>query len=383
MRLSKRDGFALPIAIGSMVVIGMLIAGVFFAATQENRVGRATLIQERAFRAAEFGLNHVYGTWKNTVNNSLAQGDYREVTYDSLADKGWKATVRVTKLNDNTYLLVSTAVAARQIGDTARHRTGAIVRVGYPTINFLAALTVRGSITIGGNSYTNGTDTPPTGWDCPTPGAMQPGVATSNRGNISTVGCTRLRCIDGDPDVKVTSAANDTSTYFNYGPDANWATLTAAYSVTFANDQTLNNIGPTLTAGGECNTNDNLNWGDPGRADPEGPCEGYFPIVYFSNPASTVHLTTGKGQGILLVDGDLVVDGGFEWFGPVIVRGHLTTAGTGGHFNGAVMAADVNLELNSVLGNALITYSSCANSSALVGAGIANRIQQRARTDMF
>jgi Tfp pilus assembly protein PilX len=43
MRLSTRKGFALPIALGSMIVIGMILAGVFFAATQENRAGRNTL----------------------------------------------------------------------------------------------------------------------------------------------------------------------------------------------------------------------------------------------------------------------------------------------------------------------------------------------------
>jgi hypothetical protein len=85
----------------------------------------------------------------------------------------------------------------------------------------------------------------------------------------------------------------------------------------------------------------------------------------------------------LLVDGDLVVDGGFQWFGPVITRGHLTTQGTGGHFNGAVMAADVDLELNSVLGNALITYSSCAVADALVGAAIPKRLSQRSWAEMW
>src|SRR5207245_6912787 len=37
---------------------------------------------------------------------------------------------------------------------------------------------------------------------------------------------------------------------------------------------------------------------------------------------------------------DISVQGGFEWFGPVIALGHVTTQGTGGHFNGGVMAAD-------------------------------------------
>ena len=78
-----------------------------------------------------------------------------------------------------------------------------------------------------------------------------------------------------------------------------------------------------------------------------------------------------------------MVDGGFQWFGPVIARGHVTTQGTGGHFNGGVMAADVDLEQNTVLGNAIIDYSKCAIDAALVGAGIPKRLKQRSWADMF
>src|SRR5215470_10282558 len=106
-RNRPRHGFALPLALGSMVVIGMILAGVFFAATQENRVGRNTLNQERAFRAAEFGLNNTYGLWNNGSMNTMAVGGVRTFAHDSSA-VGWVDTVRVTRLNDNSYWVVST-----------------------------------------------------------------------------------------------------------------------------------------------------------------------------------------------------------------------------------------------------------------------------------
>ena len=87
-RSRPREGFALPIALGSMVVIGMILAGVFFAATQENRVGRNTVNQEKAFRAAEFGLNNTYGSWSNQTMNALAVGGVSTIVHDSSA-KGW------------------------------------------------------------------------------------------------------------------------------------------------------------------------------------------------------------------------------------------------------------------------------------------------------
>ena len=381
MKTHNRAGFALPVALGAIVVIGTLVTGVFFVATQENQVGRNTASQEKAFRAAEASLNYAYGTWQNVTMNNLSNGGTYVRIYDSTS-KGWVDTVRITRLNKSTYWLSSTAYA----GPTqfaARHRTGMVIRIAYPAMNFLGALTVRGPITFGGSSYINGADVTPDGWtECPPAGAAQPGVATTSRGNVTLNGCTRLSCIDGSPDIRTTSAAGDTSTYFNYGPDANWATLTAAADIVYSGDQSLNQIQPALL-NGACDQTNQRNWGDNRRMTPAGPCESYFPIIYFSGVTASVHITTGSGQGILLVDGDLIVDGGFEWYGPVIVRGHVTTQGTGGHFNGAVMAADVNLEQNTVLGDAIINYSSCAINEALVGSGVASRIPQRAWAYIF
>ena len=145
----------------------------------------------------------------------------------------------------------------------------------------------------------------------------------------------------------------------------------------------MNGIQPS-TVNGDCNTFDNANWGDPNRATPAGPCESYFPIVYFQGDISTTaHISGGTGQGILLVDGNLVVDGGFVWYGPVIVRGSLTTQGTGGHFNGGVMAYDANLNDNTVLGNATINYSGCANAAATSANALIRRMKVRSWAEMF
>src|SRR3989454_12548566 len=59
---------------------------------------------------------------------------------------------------------------------------------------------------------------------------------------------------------------------------------------------------------------------------PAGKCASYFPIVHILGSAS---INGVQGQGILLVDGSLDVQGGFQWFGITIVRGTLKTAGGG------------------------------------------------------
>jgi Tfp pilus assembly protein PilX len=52
----RREGFALAVAMVAIVVIGALIAGAFFTSTQEYRIGRNSLIDQRAFAAAEAGV---------------------------------------------------------------------------------------------------------------------------------------------------------------------------------------------------------------------------------------------------------------------------------------------------------------------------------------
>ncbi len=115
---------------------------------------------------------------------------------------------------------------------------------------------------------------------------------------------------------------------------------------------------------------------------PANACENYFPIIHAKGATSTLKLTGNKGQGILLVDGDLEISGGFEFYGPVIVRGRIKSTGTGGKLNGGVMAANVDLEQNTVLGDATITYSSCAVEKATAGAANPRRMVQRAWTEV-
>lgn len=65
-------------ALGGLVIIGVLIAGVFFTSNQELRVGTNTFVQERAFRAAEYGLNTSLANWDNAEMVLLPIGGTEE-----------------------------------------------------------------------------------------------------------------------------------------------------------------------------------------------------------------------------------------------------------------------------------------------------------------
>jgi hypothetical protein len=126
---------------------------------------------------------------------------------------------------------------------------------------------------------------------------------------------------------------------------------------------TYTGMTPTVTGSpSRCDGANTLNWGEPFAAPAAGvvsQCQGYFPIIY--SPGSMV-VNTGRGQGILLVAGDLDVQGQFIFDGIVIVLGSLKTAGTGNKVTGAVLTSGTS---TSIVGNPDILYSSCAIARAL------------------
>jgi hypothetical protein len=251
-----------------------------------------------------------------------------------------------------------------------------------PDVNFMGALTGRGHIQVSGNALVSGKDSVPTGWTgCP--GKIDiPGVAAPDTSTTNIPACTAGKtCVDGHPKFLQTPVAQDTATYFVYG-NATYQSLASVANITLPDGMTLTGIGPAVS-GGVCQTTVNTNWGDMLRAvspTPYGACEWYMPIIHV---LGDVHISGGRGQGILLVDGDLFVTGGFEFTGAVVVRGSMRTTGTGAHISGAVMAANVDFEDDLITGNSSIRYSSCALASAMSGTAYPKLVKQRAWVDLF
>lgn len=371
---NSERGFALAGAILGLVVIASLVAGAFFAARQELKIGQSSQTFQRAFDAAEAGLDMTVAAWNNGSYNSLAVGSSADTSGTVSGAGTYRANVR--RLNDQLFLIRSTGTDTRGISQRVLAQ---LVRLQLIDINIRAGLTTRGSLRIGGSSFVDGVDTPPDSWGCPSTGLdTLPGILTRDSSQISVSGCGGYSCIRGDPKIVNDTTVND-STFFRFG-DIDWNELVAMRTMTLpANVGTLNGIQPTA-AGGVCTTNSGVNtystnWGEPNRGSGSiAPCYNYFPIIY---AAGDLKITGGRGQGILLVERNLDVQGGFEFYGPVIVRGEINTAGTGGHFHGGVLAANVNLGQNDVLGNAVVTYSSCSIIRAVMGSSPGRRLRQR------
>lgn len=374
--LKRRAGIAIVAALGGIVVIGALIAGVFFVSTQENQISRGSLVHERAFRAAELGLNTTLANWDNATMYALSTGAVRTFTYTG---NGWVDTVRVTKLTPLSFSVISAATAGA--GRLARSRKQTLLSVGTyaPTFGFLGALTARAPLTIAGNSVIEGANTVPSTWtNCPVVTDSVAAVATADSTAITFEGKSSEQ--SGSPPILQDPAAGDTTQYFQFG-EQDWASLISQATKVFVGNTTITQLNPVVT-NGACDTSVSTNWGAPVHSVPANPCENYFPIIYAKGTNGTLKLNGNKGQGILLVDGDLVIAGGFEFYGPVIVRGRLISEGTGGKLNGGVMAANVDLESMLVSGNSTITYSSCAISRAIGPLASPRRMAERAWTEV-
>lgn len=372
MSRSTQRGFALAGAVFGLVIIATLVTGAFFVARQEMSVGRNNRTFASAFEAAEAGLNRTVAAWNTSMYNGLAVGALARDSNTLTNNAFWRSEVR--RLNTELFLIRVTGLDPTR---ASSRQVAALTRLQFIAMDIEAGLTTRGGLKLGGSSFIDGMDDEPSGWGCPIVNDTVSGIRTRDSTQIQTSGCGGYNCVRGSPKIENDPSIND-STFFKYG-DLDWNELVAMATIRY-NGSTgpLNGIAPVGTAT-TCTTSNTNNWGEPQRPAAVAGCVNYFPIIYVNG---NLKLTGGRGQGILLVENDLDVQGGFEFYGPVIIRGNLTTQGTGGHFNGGVMAGNADLDLNTVLGDAVITFSSCAISRALNANSPGRLLSQRSWAEL-
>jgi hypothetical protein len=224
----------------------------------------------------------------------------------------------------------------------------------------------------------DGDDQHPAGWtNC---GALSPTVPAVTVPPGATVNSTPAN-FASTPAIGYDSAAADSNTYVRYGSES-WNTLTANADITLPGGVYGANIFPVGTAT-TCDKSVKFNWGEPYRPGTVAGCYNYFPIIYTQG---SVHLDgDGYGQGILLVNGDLEINGMFEFYGIIIVRDDVLKGNGTAKIHGAVFAGNLTLSdpLSWMTGNNDIFYSRCAVENALSGSAILVRVTQRHWAQIF
>ena len=110
-------------------------------------------------------------------------------------------------------------------------------------------------------------------------------------------------------------------------------------------------------------------------------CQSYYPIIHATGQ---IKLQTGRGQGVLLADGDVELRGNFVWDGIILALGQVKTNGSGNKVTGAVLANDAQLgDLTSFIGNPTVTFSSCAVARALINSATVSPLAERSWVQLY
>jgi Tfp pilus assembly protein PilX len=299
-------------------------------------IGTLGMAQAKGFNSGSSSHSRVDSLQTNMnyiveIRHKVAVDDPTKVMY-------WDGILkRNTSAGANIYLVTSTGYT----GNSNRTVEAEVARA--------SPLTVPGPLYVEANANIQGSSTfiigadPATGED-PCGGPAVAAVTTTNA--ASSVQIHEKANVTGSPLVK------------EYGVD-----LDIEAMVNSLKQQA--NFSYNVTS----DTHTGMNWGTPTIiADTKPSTCSVHNIVYYNTNGTGIKLAGGSsGCGILLVDGDLDVNGGFAWHGVVVVTGSLKYTGggkkqvTGGMLAGENADADVD-----VGGSASIVYCSSAVNSQTV-----------------
>lgn len=376
-REGRRDerGVALLLALFALVLVGAIVAGSFWGASVERKLGENVAATVQAFSAAEAGADEVIGSWVAASFDTIPVGSALDLGTTSLGS-GAFYTDSLVRLNGTLFLIRSIGERRTTAGSMlARSSVGRLLRLDQPAIAMNAAVTTLEGFSSTGSTWISGRDSVPAGWgsECPPSGLSRPGLRDSS-GIVNASGpCAGGGCIGGIPqiviDTTLTSAALTQFGRLTFAGLFGSADVSVSGSVTGIAPAVLG-AAPNWT----CDRSIPTNWGQPAGGAPVNPCDRYFPIIA---AAGGTRITGGRGQGVLLAAGDLEVSGGFQFFGPVIVLGTFRSTGAGGHIQGGLLAAQADFDATPVTGGSGVDFSACAIARALHGSARARPLAER------
>ncbi len=359
MEQRKQCGFALPVTVFALVVVGVITTGGFFMAHQEGRIGVASEHAGLAFYLTERGLVEAMAKWNSALYGALPHWGDTAVTqyYSGLGE----VTTRVTRMTDHLFFLDVEATVTRggAMLSGASRRVGVTVRLVTADMEPRAALTTRGQTNLSGTAEVHGEDEMPPGWGGYCSGSLvdKPGILTDDSSQVSTQGAAD---ITGSPMVEEDPTIDDL-TFTQFG-GLTWDDLTDMADIRLSGGS-LTTLEPDSTASGVCRTGQGFptNWGNP--ENPGAACFGWYPIIHVTGNANIQ--SGGVGQGVLLVDGDLDLRGDFAFYGIIIVQGRMRTQGQGNRVYGGVLASNADFDTQAITGGSVVTTSTCAVSRAV------------------
>jgi hypothetical protein len=385
---------ALILSLFTLVVLGAAVGTAFLVVRKERASSSQSTYAGHAQSAAESGLQQLEATWDPAAQTALpvwttaAPVEWNSGTIALQANRLFHVTT-VRRLNPQLFLATSTGwreAGGRRLSELTLTQ---MYRIAKPTIGVNAAITVSDPVKFNGNSFeVSGINSRPPQWGVGECAALDAGNSDDVVGVRSAtgtgVGSNDLDNVFGFPAKHVPNDPSITSATFNDFLDYTFATLGSQPGVKVLPLTTPYNGVAPIAVGGVCDKNVLLNFGEPFRVSSVVPCQSYFPVVRGTG-SQTKFAAGSRGQGTLLIEGNLEIVGGFEWTGLIIVRNQIKITGTGNKIYGALLAegADVDTDNGSVGGNVEVHYSQCAIEKAVAGAAQARPLGQRGWSQVY
>lgn len=327
---SRRDGFAIPMAILLIGVITAGVVGAFARVESESSVVNSRDAQTVAYALAEAGMGVYLADRANMPfgRDFTLPGGTAEVRVDLMRpDDG---------VNGALYLLRSTGITTSGGNiPSARHTVTQLAWLKPYTINVPAGWTSLSGIRKDGNSgEMSGFD------ECLATGPKA-GVAVPDSGYSGQTGP-----VMGDPPIDYMGSQEDMAGQINI----DWEGI--------INEDVLQfdiRIPPGVWPSA-----------DSFAARPD-----WWPVVYIDNENGPAFDPSDmNGRGTLIIRGDIKLDGGDEWDGIVMVGGKLEDNGTGAISGAVITGLNVKLgepveESSRAHGTKTYRYNSCDLSNAL------------------
>jgi hypothetical protein len=351
-RNHPRHGVALPLTLLVLSLVGLLVTIGFLLARLELRRSEQELAMVRSNAAAEAGIERMVASWDGARWDTLPPGLTVPVA-STIMGGGILRDDSLSRLGGPLFLLRSVAQAQDAAGSpVARVALGRWVAVSAPVFPLDAAVAARGPLEVSGSATVDGDDHAPPAWGsaCPPPALSAPAVRDSSAQVLAT-GCTAGQCLVGTPAWLADSTLSD-SALADYGP---WSFAALAAQAGVSLSGTISGVGPVLDpATGQCDRAVPTNWGEP--LDSLSPCFGYLPLIRLA-PGSRVN--GGRGQGILLAEGDVDLDG-LEFYGVVVVAGRLRTSAAGVRISGGLILRHASQDTARIGGASQVQRSTCS-----------------------
>ena len=350
--MREEKGIALVLSMLFLLVVTLIGINALNTSIYDIRISGNERASVQAFYAAEAGINEVMGRFRNGATNEIADNDPSNPNWRILLAKypGQGAT-RIGYVSGDSNSMPSLQNRL-DFGVEIRHKMDAanqVVKSGGVPVYILKSY---GSTADGGNKVLEVELTKTPNYDPPAALYSEIPVhihgsstyingndscGTTNKPGIETTTATAPPIAEsGNPSVngsppKVTQASIPPPIKLPLKEMVNYLKGDANFKYNYSGDQTLTGYSDS--------------WGTPISDDTTVPIAymGPMNIVYFNmNGDKTIKLAGGsRGAGILLVEGNLEIDGGFTWYGIILATGAVAYTGSGPkNVTGGVMAGE-------------------------------------------